>query len=145
MDKQEAKLLLSFHSGRNPDVDNPKWINGFLGVLRPFKHILPKENFHEIMECLRILSEDFESKRIEQETIADLWAICHLSGAWALNKDGMLQGNGLLTQEQIQILDDWINMISYAVMNLLDGDTTEAFCEYKEYLQRCRKEKSKGK
>jgi len=37
MDKEEALLLLSFHSTRNSDIDNPKWENGFLGILRPFK------------------------------------------------------------------------------------------------------------
>jgi len=134
MDKNEARLLLSFHSGRNEDIENPKWTNGFLGILRPFKNKLSEENFHEIMKCLKILSEDFELKKIEQETVSDLWTICHLGRAWALYEDGMLQSNNLLTQEQIQILDDWINMISYSVMNLLQGVTDEAFWEYTEYL-----------
>ena len=31
MNKEEAAVLLSFHSGRNPDIDHPKWTNGFLG------------------------------------------------------------------------------------------------------------------
>ena len=29
MDKNEAKELLSFHSTRNEDIDNMKWVNGF--------------------------------------------------------------------------------------------------------------------
>ena len=136
MDKNEARLLLSFHSGRNEDTANTKWTNGFLGVLRPFKNKLSEENFHEIMKCLKTLSEDFESKNIEQETISDLWAICHLGRAWALNENGILQSNNLLAQEQIQILDNWISMISYSVMNLLEGVKDEAFWEYNEYLNK---------
>jgi len=135
MDKYEAQQLLSFHSARNSDIDNPKWKNGFLGALRPFKGTLNDKNFHEIMMCLKILSNDFKSKDVEQETISDLWTICHLGRAWALYESGMLQSNGLLAQEQIQILDIWICIISYAVMSLLDDNYEEAFWEYNEYLQ----------
>ena len=37
MTKEEAYILLSFHSCRNNDIENEKWENGFLGSLRPFK------------------------------------------------------------------------------------------------------------
>ena len=49
MDKAEAKELLSFHSSRNSDIHNPKWINGFLGSLRPFCGELRKDNFIEVI------------------------------------------------------------------------------------------------
>ena len=42
---KEAKELLSFHSGRNSDVNNIKWQKGFLGCLRPFDGTIRKENF----------------------------------------------------------------------------------------------------
>ncbi|MCL1994502.1 MAG: hypothetical protein FWG66_16280 [Spirochaetes bacterium] len=132
----EARLLLSFHSGRNPDVNNPKWTGGFLGALRPFKKTLPEENFHEIINCLKALKDDFEAEQISRDVIADLWGICHLGRAWALHKDGMLQSNNLITQEQIQTIEDWINIISHTVNNLLDGQGDEAFWEYEEYVQR---------
>lgn len=53
MNAEDAKLLLSYHSGRNPDVENPKWAGGFLGSLRPFRGSLMEENFHEVMACLQ--------------------------------------------------------------------------------------------
>ncbi|WP_335993961.1 hypothetical protein [Fusobacterium polymorphum] len=37
MNIELAKELLSFHSCRNDDINNPKWENGFLGSLRPFQ------------------------------------------------------------------------------------------------------------
>ena len=135
MDKQRAQELLSFHSGANPDFNNPKWTNGFLGMLRPFTGVLYETNFYEIMKCLEVLSFDFQSREIKQETIGYLWSICHFSRAWALHEEGMLQRNNLLTREQIQVLDDWVDIISYAVMNLLEGNIEEAFSEYKYYLQ----------
>jgi len=83
------------------------------------------------MRCLKVLSDDFDSMQINQETVSDLWSICHLGRVWALDKDGMLRRNNLLTKEQVQIIDDWLNIISYAVMNLLDGNSEEAFLEFK--------------
>lgn len=62
MTVEEAKGLLSYHSGRNPDFKNPKWENGFLGSLRPFTGSLNKDNFIEVMECLMyLLEEDWEN------------------------------------------------------------------------------------
>ena len=52
MDVKEAKERLSYHSGRNEDIHNPKWEHGFLGSLRPFQGELRKENFIDVMECL---------------------------------------------------------------------------------------------
>ena len=37
MESDQAKELLSFHSCRNNDIHNPKWSEGFLGSLRPFR------------------------------------------------------------------------------------------------------------
>lgn len=56
MTKEEAYILLSFHSCRNNDIENKKWENGFLGSLRPFQGKLYECNFIEIMECLKVMS-----------------------------------------------------------------------------------------
>ena len=64
MDKAEAKELLSFHSSRNSDIHNPKWINGFLGSLRPFCGELRKDNFIEVMECLKALKDEFTTATV---------------------------------------------------------------------------------
>ena len=59
MTKEEAYILLSFHSCKNNDIENEKWENGFLGSLRPFQGKLYECNFIEIMECLKVLADDF--------------------------------------------------------------------------------------
>ncbi len=33
MNKEEVLVLLSFHSGRNSDIDNPNWKNGWISIL----------------------------------------------------------------------------------------------------------------
>ena len=61
MERKQALILLSFHSGRNPDIDNDKWINGFLGSIRKFDSKLIKKNFIQLMECLKVLAIDFKN------------------------------------------------------------------------------------
>ena len=134
MTNDEAKQILKYHSFLHENPNEPKMTTGFLGALRPFQGTLTDDNFHEIMKCLKVLANEFENNIIEQEVVSALWGICHYSRAWALYNNGMLQRNNLLTQEQIEILDIWICMISYAVTWLLEGNVEEAFFEYNEYL-----------
>ena len=67
MTKEEAYILLSFHSCRNNDIENKKWENGFLGSLRPFQGKIYECNFIEIMECLKVLADDFMKPTINQK------------------------------------------------------------------------------
>lgn len=133
MEKDQAKELLSFHSSRNSDVQNPKWKNGFLGSLRPFCGELRKENFVEVMECLKALKDELSSEVIEKEIIADIVAITHLARVWA-DPYGMLGSNHLLTEEQTKHLLAWINIIETCFMYLLDDDEEDAFSYYEDYM-----------
>ncbi|MBO5056071.1 MAG: hypothetical protein J6C64_06940 [Lachnospiraceae bacterium] len=47
---------------------------------------------------------------------------------------GILERNHLLTEKQSRQLLEWINMIEYEVICLLDGAVEEAFGNYEEYL-----------
>lgn len=133
MDKNSAKELLSFHSSRNSDVNNPKWKNGFLGSLRPFCGELRRENFVEVMECLKALRDEFSTATIEKEIVADIVAITHLTREWAA-PDGMLGSNHLLTEDQTKHLLAWVNIIESCLVYLLDDDEEEAFSDYEDYL-----------
>lgn len=79
MNIEEAKELLSYHSGTNEDVDNAKWQNGFLGSLRPFTGDLHEENFIEVMECLKVLENEFSAPMIDKKIISDVVGITYLS------------------------------------------------------------------
>ncbi len=57
----------------------------------------------------------------------------HLSRAWAIEEDGMLRRNNLISKEQVALLSEWIDCISYAVMVLFEGNEDEAFEPYEQY------------
>ncbi len=135
MTKKEAKELLQHHSYTHKDYKHPKGINGFLGMLRPFKGELISANFHEIMTILKVLQDDFFKENLEREVISNLWGICHLAKSWGIEKKGMLRRNNLITAQQIEQLANWIDCISYAVMMLLEGAVEEAFEPYKHYME----------
>ncbi len=133
MDVQEAKELLSFHSGRNSDIDNPKWKNGFLGSLRPIQG-LNRENFIEVMECLRTLKDEIAAPLLDREIVCDIVGITHLTRVWA-SPQGMLGRNQLLSEEQTKHLLAWADIIESCFMFLLERAEEEAFEDYELYLQ----------
>lgn len=67
-----------------------------------------------------------------------LWSTCQLARAWAVYPDGMLQSNGLISKEQVDQMEEWLDMISYAVMVILEGEgqLDEALWGYREYLHK---------
>lgn len=131
---EEAKEILSYHSCRNEDIDNPKWENGFLGSLRPFRRVLFEENFIEVMQCMKILKCEFSSPNIDKNMVSDIFAITHLTRSWSAPW-GMLGSNNLLTEEQKEQLLEWVEIIEICLFYLFEGCEEEAFWDYNEYLK----------
>ncbi|MEO2207351.1 hypothetical protein ABGV42_26880 [Paenibacillus pabuli] len=133
---EEAVLLLKCHAFVHDDVDHPKMETGFLGSLRPFRGQLIEENFHELMGIVRTLAPELKQPALNREVMSCLWSIIHLGRAWAVEPDGMLRSNNLISDEQIALMEEWLNLLSYAVMILIeDGGEEEAFWGYKEYMR----------
>lgn len=110
--------------------------SGFLGSLRPFRGQLIEENFHELMEIVRTLAPQLKQPALNREVMSCLWSIIHLGRAWAILPDGMLRRNKLLSDEQIALMEEWLDLLSYAVMILIeDGGEEEAFWGYNEYVR----------
>ena len=65
----------------------------------------------------------------DKEVVSALWGICHLTRSWALSPDGTLRRNSLIEPEQIALLENWVETISYAVMMLLDDQDFETAFE----------------
>lgn len=135
MTEEEAIELLRHHSFTHKNYSHPKSENGFLGMLRPFKGELIESNFHELMSILKVLKDNFYKENIKRELVSSFWGICHLSKSWGIEKNGMLRRNNLITEKQVELLADWIDCLSYAIMNLLEGAGEEAFEPYKQYLE----------
>lgn len=134
MSADEAKELLSYHSGRNENVNDSRWINGFLGSLRPFGGELIEDNFMEVMECMKVLQEELRQEKIDKNIVSDLVGITYLARTWA-SPAGMLGSNDLLSEEQTAKLNLWADIIQETLMWLLDGAPEEAFETYKMYLE----------
>jgi len=135
MDISNAIRLLKCHAYAHDDVHFPKAENGFLGSLRPFQGELKEENLHEMMVVIRALAAKLGEPALDREIISCLWTICKLGRAWAVDPNGMLRSNGLITEEQVERMENWLDLISYAVMILLDeGGEEEAFWGYREYV-----------
>lgn len=126
---KEAKQILKYHSFTAEDVKHPKMENGFLGMLRPFSGKLYEENYHEVIAAIKTLADEIRGKeKIDKDVISAIWGICHLTRSWAIEKEGMLQRNNLITEKQIKILEKWVEAISYAILMILDGsDNSTAF------------------
>ena len=99
MSIEEAKERLTYHSGRNENVEDPKWVKGFLGSLRPFRGELIEDNFIEVMECMKVLQGEFEQDKIDRNMLSDIVGITYLARTWAAPY-GMLGSNKLLSEEQ---------------------------------------------
>ena len=134
MESDQAKELLSFHSCRNNDIHNPKWSEGFLGSLRPFRGELREENLIEVMECLKALKEEFLAPAVDREIVSEVVGIVHLTSAWA-SPDGMLGSNRLLTEAQTRRLLAWADIVEGCFLYLLEGAEEEAFADYQDYLE----------
>ena len=132
MNIELAKELLSFHSCRNDDINNPKWENGFLGSLRAFQGKIYEENFKEIIECLKTLKMEIKKENIDKNIVSDIISIIHLTRVWVSEK-GMLGENNLLTNEQTKYLLTWVDIIESCFMYLLEDASEEAFFDYDDY------------
>lgn len=121
MTEVEAIELLKHHSFTHDDIENIKSEKGFLGMLRPYQGELYEDNFHEVMEIIKVLKNHFYQDKIDTHIISNFWGICHYSRAWALDKDSMLRRNNLISDIQLDLLTSWIECISNAIALLLEG------------------------
>ena len=130
----EARELLSKHSFTHGDLKDPRMENGFLGSLRPYRGTLNHDAFHEVVACLKSLAPSLSgSNAVDRNTVSNIWGICHLARNWGTHPDGMLRGNNLITDRDVQTLEKWVDCLSYATMILLeDPDPNEAFVLYED-------------
>jgi hypothetical protein len=119
---EEARERLRFHCGSHPDVDDPRWEQGFLQKLSPYRG-LDEAAFRDLTECIDAVADHLRhSDTLDRNVINSLWGICHFARAWALEEDGPLRRNNLITPADQEKLDTWITSISYRIAMWLDGN-----------------------
>lgn len=86
------------------------------------------------MECMKVLQDEFKQDMVDKYIVADAVGIIHMARTWA-SSNGMLGSNKLLTAEQTDKLNMWIDIIQETLVWLLDDSQEEAFWTYKMYLE----------
>ena len=133
MTKIEALEILSFHSCRNTNVDDPRWELGFVGRLTPSGGELNEDNFIQIMESIRILRNELSADLIDKNLVYDITSIIHLTRTWCSPRGG---SNNSVSAKQHEQLIQWVEIIEKTLFYLLDGaDEDIAFQDYDCYLQ----------
>ncbi|MDE6639539.1 MAG: hypothetical protein K2K63_03330 [Acetatifactor sp.] len=135
MTSEEARISLSFHSGRNSNIKDPRWINGFLGSLRKFNGDIIEENFIDVMNCLKVLAPEFASDSVDKNLLADVYGILYYTTIW-IQEGGRLSDIDCKIRNKIKY---WMQMYSYAIVLLLDYSEQaykEAFTEFDDYLMK---------
>jgi hypothetical protein len=118
MTPDEAMTRLEFHTRPEP--------GSFLNMLRPYKGVRD-EAINDVSRSLRASATRFAEDRLPRDLVSSVWAISHLGRSWALEPDGMLRRNELISDDDQAKLADFISRFDYAVMMLLDGVPEEAF------------------
>ena len=118
MDLAEAKSALLYHSGI---TDKMAAKNSFVTSLRPYAG-LNENNFHEVMEALFAVAEGIsESPHLDRRITGCLWNICYLGRSWGVHPEGMLRRNDLISDDDVDRLDEWINIIEWSSLALVEG------------------------
>lgn len=125
MTREEAIESLSFHSGGNPDVDNPRWSNGFLAKVHSFQYP-DRHDFDEVMECIFVLSNEFGKESLDNELILDVLSIINLTRQWS--------SPDMRPQDKYATLIEWVDTMEHCLWWLLQDDRGEALNWYENCL-----------
>ena len=125
MDYDDAVEQLTFHSGSNPNIDDPRWEQGFLQTLRMYRGTLDHDAWKSVLDCVDAVSTHLKTAPLlDRSVVNSLWGILHFSRSWALHPDGMLRRNQIVTKEDQETLLNWLDELAERIALLLDGGTT---------------------
>ena len=65
----------------------------------------------------------FASDQLPQPLVSAVWAISHLGRLWALDPNGMLRRNALISDADVTKLSAFLERFDMAVMLLLSGSS----------------------
>ena len=122
MDYDAAVEQLTFHCGSNPNTDDPRWEQGFLQTLRPYRGTLDHDAWNSVLDCVDAVSTQLKTAPVlDRSVVNSLWGILHYSRSWALHPDGMLPRNGLISKEDQETLSGWLDELGERIAFMLDG------------------------
>jgi hypothetical protein len=102
----------------------------FLDMLRPYRG-LRDDVLLDVKACLRAVATRLTEPELPRELVSALWAISYFGRFWALEPDGMLRRNHLISDADLARLATFLGHFDYAVAMLLDGAIDEAFANWR--------------
>lgn len=109
--------------------------HGFIGCLRPWSG-LRDENYREVMIAILSLRESLAGADCwPTELIGGIMGITRMAHCWALDSNGMLQRNNLISDLELNKLRSWVNRIESVTEQILMGnDPLEAYPDLREIV-----------
>lgn len=127
-------LLLMHGSGTYDDSGESIGLDdGFLCMLRPYRGLI-EHNFHVVMEALLVVGARlYAAETVDRKLMASLWSTSSLMRQWGIHPGGMLQRNKLITSDDAQRLETWIDIFERSALGLLNG--CPPYYEVERYAQ----------
>lgn len=130
MEHAQARAELLRHAGLCDDY----YEHGFLGCLRPFTG-MREANFHAVIEAiLSVGSLLCSSESVDRMTVLALFELLTRARQYAIDDDGMLVRNRLITEAERSLLKRQIGIIERQYFTLLSGhqphEALHCYCEY---------------
>jgi hypothetical protein len=111
--------------------------DAFLDALRPYRRVLPRGEFHRVAEAMRGVADCIREDPIDREALDILLVLLHTADAWALDPDGMLRRNNLITDDHQRVMRRWLSVLSEVLGRLVAGaELEQAFKPYAELRER---------
>jgi transposase len=105
--------------------------DAFLDALRPYRRVLPRAEFHRVADAMRGVADCIRKDPIDREALDILLHLLHTADAWALDPDGMLRRNKLISDEDQRVMGRWLGVLSEVLGRLVAGDEIDtAFKPY---------------
>ena len=92
----------------------------FLYMLRPYRGVRD-EVLRDVMAALEVCAPRLREEQISRELVSALWAISHFGRSWALHPGGMLRRNNLISDDDREKLDAFLEGFDLEVALLFDG------------------------
>lgn len=108
MTPEDAMARLIEHA--NPH--DPPW--GFMDMLRPFRG-LRREVLAEVTKLTDLASPLLTAELVPRQLVGALWTIVQIGRLWALDKGGMLERNHLLSDEEREDLERFLDDLQITV------------------------------
>ncbi len=107
MDKEEAIHRLLVHGS----YIESELESGLLGSFRPYRG-LRHDLLNDIVDCIRVLKDELHQPCVDTRLMLALWSICGTTKLWVLDKDSMVRRNKLISNEDLETLDNWLRVWS---------------------------------